>query len=419
VALDPSEGHDLTNELTALYTAAELTLLAALAAMLIEGITDDNWATRQTTQTLRMRRVAEELVAHLNTAAPRLIEDAVRKASLRGARAADQDLDDAPVTHDDAPRVTGASPGVAAATGAATRATATTGDAPRPDARATHTATEQLHPRIRTAINDAWTTLTRVNQTLPGVAGQMYQQAVAEIQVRDRAAPRTTLHTGGVMGAPRATGTRLDAAQQALDILTQRGVTGFRDSRGRNWNLTSYIEMASRTIVNQELINSHTARMLERGQTLLVVSSHANSAPQCQPFEGQVLSLDGETGTVERESATTGRAVKVRIKATLAEARSKGFQHPNCGHAVSAFIPGASRTFTTKPDPEGYAATQKQRYLERQIRDAKYKAAGAVTEDAKRTQAARVRAYQAKLREHTNETGLMRRPRREQIGRAI
>lgn len=412
MALDPTEGHGLTNELANLYTAAELTLLAALAALLIEGITDDNWATRQTEQTLRMRRVAEELVAHLNTAAPQLIEDAVRKASLRGARAADQDLDDAGVTHDDAPRVTSASPGVAGATAAATRATAATG------AGAT-AASERLHPRTRTAINDAWTTLARVNQTLPGVAGAMYQQAVAEIQVRDRAVSRTTPHTGGVMGAPRATGTRLDAAQQALDILTARGVTGFRDSRGRNWNLTSYIEMASRTIVNQELINSHTARMLERGQTLLVVSSHANSAPQCQPFEGQVLSLDGETGTVERESATTGRTVQVRIKATLAEARSKGFQHPNCGHAVSAFIPGASRTFTTKPDPDGYAATQQQRYLERQIRDAKYKAAGAVTEDAKRTQAARIRAYQKKLREHTNETGLMRRPRREQIGRAI
>lgn len=405
MALDPTQGRGLTDQLAALYTAAELALLRALADMLIEGIDDDNWATRQTEQTLRMRRVAERLVAHLNAAAPSIIEDAIQHASQRGAQAADDDLDDAGVTQDDAPRDTGASPGVAGAAAAVAGAAA-----PRRD---------RLHPRTRTAITDAWTTLARVNQTLPGVAGQMYQQAVAEIQVRDRAIPRTTPHTGGVMGAPRATGTRLDAAQQALDILTARGVTGFRDSRGRNWNLTSYIEMASRSIVNQELINSHTARMLERGQTLIVVSSHSNSAPQCQPFEGQVLSLDGETGTVERESATTGRTVQVKIKATLADARSKGFQHPSCGHAVSAFIPGASRTFTTKPDPEGYAATQKQRYLERQVRDAKYKAAGAVTEDAKRTQAARIRAYQKKLREHTNETGLMRRPRREQITRAI
>ncbi|MBM4686482.1 hypothetical protein GS532_22725 [Rhodococcus hoagii] len=88
-----------------------------------------------------------------------------------------------------------------------------------------------------------------------------------------------------------------------------------------------------------------------------------------QPFEGQVLSLSGETGTVIRPSAVGGRGVKVRIKATLEQARAAGFQHPNCGHAVSAFVPGASRTFKTEPNPEGYEATQQQRAMERGIRD--------------------------------------------------
>ena len=122
---------------------------------------------------------------------------------------------------------------------------------------------------------------------------------------------------------------------------------------------------------------------------------------------------------MERESATTGRTVRVKVKATLAEAKSRGLFHPNCGHAISRYVPGASRTYTTKPDPEGYANTQKQRYLERQVRDAKKLQAVAVTDEAKKRQAARIRAYQAKLREHTNETGLARRLRREQINRAI
>lgn len=414
--LDPTQGRDLTTRLAALYSATELALLQALAELIVEGIDDDAWASRQSEQVLRMRQVAERLVAHLNEAAIPLIEAAIVEAARRGVDAADEDLD---ALTDEEAAAAGVTPAAAAAAGvaavAAGAAATSGGDAPRRT-----TPTPPVAPRTRTAIHDAWTTLARINQQLPSVAGVLYQQVATEIQRRDHTAvPRTTPHTGGILGAPRATGTRLDAAQQALDTLTARGITGFRDRAGRNWNLVSYLEMASRTIVNNEMRDAHTARMIERGQTLVVVSSHANPAPQCQPYEGQVLSLDGETGQVRRESARTGSTVRVRIKATLAEARSRGLFHPHCGHALSAYIPGASKTYTTKPDPEGYAETQHQRYLERQVRDAKRRAAVAVTEQARRAQNARIRAYQKRLREHTQQTGLARRPRREQIHRAI
>ncbi len=379
MALDPSDAAGLPDDLIALYSNAELALITMLAEAIVEGIDTPEWWARQDASKLRFRRQAEALASQLQAQMPAMVTAAVAEAAAIGTEAADADLEDVP-------------------------------DAlPKPPARGQDARTVARQ-------REAWSTLATVTQRLPGVAGELYGAVVAQVQVRNReAAPSVMPRTGALHGAPTPEGTRLDAAQQALDILTKRGITGFKDARGRNWSLSSYVEMKSRTIVNQELIDSHTQRMRERGQSLIVVSSHKNPAPQCQPYEGQVLSLDGETGTVLRPSAVGGPAVKVRIKATLAEARSKGFQHPNCRHAVSAYIPGASRTFTTKPNPEGYEATQRQRALERAIRDAKRKQAVAVTPAAKREATSRVKALQAQLKAHVAANDLKRRPQRENI----
>ena len=365
MALDPSEAAGLPDELINLYTEAELALMSMLAQAIVAGIDTPEWEARQPAEMLRFRQQAQLLALQLQSQMPALVEGAVAGAAERGREAADEDLKALPKV-----------PPVPPVTPARDRKT-------------------------RAAIYAGQQVLSSVTARIPGAAGELHSQVTTQIIAR----------SSGVRP-----GTRLDAAQQALDILTKRGVTGFRDAAGRNWSLASYIEMKSRTIVNQELIDGHTDRMLERGQNLIVVSSHSNPAPQCQPYEGQVLSLDGESGTVIRPNATGGRAVKVKIKATLREARSKGFQHPRCAHAISAFIPGGSRTFETKPDPEGYAASQKQRAMERAIRDTRKQQAVAVTPTRKRELAARLKAQRAAIAAHTAQHDLKRRPNRERLG---
>ncbi|WP_311053588.1 phage minor capsid protein [Rhodococcus qingshengii] len=364
MALDPSEAAGLPDELINLYTEAELALMSMLAEAIVAGIDTPEWEARQPAEMLRFRQQAQLLALQLQSQMPALVEGAVAGAAERGREAADEDLKALPKVP------------------------------PVP------LATPDRDRKTRAAIYAGQQVLSQVTARIPGAAGELHSQVTTQIIAR---------HSG-------QTGTRLDAAQQALDILTKRGVTGFRDAAGRNWSLASYIEMKSRTIVNQELIDGHTDRMLERGQNLIVVSSHSNPAPQCQPYEGQVLSLDGEAGTVIRPNATGGRAVKVKIKATLKDARSKGFQHPNCGHAVSAFIPGGSRTFETKPDPAGYAASQKQRAMERAVRDTKRQQSVAVTPQRKRELAARLKAQRAAIAAHTAQHDLKRRPNRERLG---
>lgn len=380
MALDPSDADGIPAELIALYSDAELALIALLAEAIADGIDTPEWEARQPAAMLRFHRQAEALAAHLQAQMPVMVDAAVVAAADMGRDAVDEDL------------------GKATAGAAAGRA----GRDPRTMARA----------------RGAWSTLATVTARIPAVADALYGNVVTQVQVRNREVPRATPHAGGVYGAPTANATRLDAAQQALDILTKRGITGFRDAASRNWSLTSYIEMKSRTIVNQELIDSHTQRMLERGQTLVVVSSHSRSSPQCQPYEGQVLSLDGESGTVIRPDATGGAPVRVKIKATMDEARSHGFRHPNCKHAVSAYIPGASKTFTTKPDPDGYAATQKQRAIERAMRDAKRAKAAAITPQARQRVNARIQVLNDAMTTHLDEWDLKRRRRRETPGHA-
>lgn len=362
MTLEPDEGRDIADGVAALYETAELVLLAKMAARVAVGFGDADYRQQQQHEQAKFRRDAQALTGQLIRSGGPAIRQAVKQAGERGREVADTELDAA-----DAPA------------------------APRQPARS--------DDRALAAERDA----VKFTSLIPVVSDRLYLSVVTRIGATsvDRTTP--------------AGGLRVDAVQQALNVLTARGITGFRDNAGRNWSLATYMEMKSRTVVNQELIDSHTEQMRARGQNFLVVSSHRNPAPQCQPFEGQVLSLDGTTGTVTRPNAQGPGTVTVKIKATLKDARAQGFQHPNCRHAVSSWIPGASRTFTTEPDREGYEATQRLRAMERAVRETKRKQAVAVTPEAKRKIAATLRNQQAQIRQHIAAHNLKRRPRRERV----
>ena len=110
--------------------------------------------------------------------------------------------------------------------------------------------------------------------------------------------------------------------------------------------------------------------------------------------------------------------VTVEVAGSLPEARGKGLLHPNCRHTVSAYLPGVSRI----PEPQAsrgtYEQTQQQRYLERQVRKWKRREAAAMDEQQAKAARAKVRAYQARIRELTAETGLPRKSHREQLDTA-
>lgn len=107
--------------------------------------------------------------------------------------------------------------------------------------------------------------------------------------------------------------------------------------------------------------------------------------------------------------------VTVSVAGSLAEARAAGLFHPNCRHDVRAYLLGLTKQ-RPKPEARGtYEDAQRQRYYERQIRRWKREAAGAMNEQKATTARAKVRSYQARIRELVADTGLPRKSRREQL----
>ncbi|WP_066360285.1 phage minor capsid protein [Herbidospora mongoliensis] len=214
------------------------------------------------------------------------------------------------------------------------------------------------------------------------------------------------------------TETRLQASQAAWQALTDKGITSFVDSANRRWKLSSYAEMIGRTNIARAATQGQTDRLASLDVDLVYVSNHGQECKLCRPFEGKVLSLNGPTGDIEIEHATRDdEMVTIHVTATLAQAQSAGFQHPNCRHSVSAYTPGLTRIPDATADPEGDEARQRQRAIERAIRKHKEREQAALTPEARKAAAAKTREWQKAMRDHlAAHPKLKRLPYRERIG---
>lgn len=224
-----------------------------------------------------------------------------------------------------------------------------------------------------TAADSATQQLTEVIQaageTVPPPPGvfrkvpDIYQQAVRGAIERTR----------GGLPASSLSLSRIQAAQAALDDLADHGITGFTDAAGRNWDLASYVEMATRTAVSGLWEDLQNGAMIRAGIDLAKVGTHSTegSCPHCLPWLGRTVSLAG---------ATAGYP-------TLDEAKATGFRHPNCrcflipeGAGIAADV--------TNPVPmdeaaAAYKASQRQRALERHVRAAGRRYQAAITPAAR------------------------------------
>lgn len=222
------------------------------------------------------------------------------------------------------------------------------------------------------------------------------------------------------------TSTRLGIAQRTLDRFLSRGVTGFTDKAGRNWDLASYVEMATRTGVAQAAVQGHFDRLGAAGIDLVQVSNSPQECSKCRPWEGKILYRDagaGGKGIVQLQHAIEdGVTVSIHVAGTVAEAILAGLMHPNCRHSFRGYFPGVTKltALTHTADPEGDKARQKLRALERGVRRAKLQREGAMTTADRQRHQAKVTELQAAIRDHidTAPTTLRRQRHREQIGTA-
>lgn len=367
--VSPDMAENLAVAVSSLYEQAELALIQKVTQALAEGLDSPMWVQLKLAALGNLQAAIVEIIAALQADATGAIQQAVAEAYDRGQQAAILELG-------------------AVATGPALVAA---------QALPSAAAVDRLAAAL---VQETGATHVRILRT--GL--DVYRQVIAEAT----SAP--------LLGAI----TRRQAAERALQAFSRRGVTGFVDRSGRAWNLTSYAEMATRSALGRAAVEAHTDRLAAAGIELVIVSDSPEECERCRPWEGKVLRRDGSSGkgTVEMEHATEDdRMVSVSVAGSLPEARAAGLLHPNCRHSVSIYLPGLTRP----PGPKAnrtratYEQSQKQRYLERQVRRWKREAAGAIDDKKKARANVKIREYQGRIRELVAETGLPRKSRREQL----
>ncbi|MGH3858236.1 phage minor capsid protein [Actinokineospora sp.] len=370
--VDRTLAEGLADGLVDLYREAEQSIISDLARRFRDGIDRPTWAADKLGSINDLRNATQRLIRVLDGDTTGKVEQAVVLAFARGGEAALDEL----------MRLGGLDPRQLAAIRTAT-----------PGAEAINRLIFSLVSKLR------GTHLRILRWPL-----DVYRDVIAAVL------PQTLLGTT----------TRLAAAQHAYDRFVSAGVTGFVDKAGRNWQLSTYVEMAVRTGTAQAAVEGHLDRLGAAGVDLIVVSDAVQECERCRPWEGQVLARTGPSGrrTVEREHATVdGRTVEVKVRGSVDEAIAKGLLHPNCRHSLFAYLPGITRTPTHTADPDGDKARQQQRAIEREIRAAKLQQLGALTPEARTAADRKVRDKQAKLRDHLADHPELKRLRyREQIG---
>ncbi|WKK26863.1 phage capsid protein [Streptomyces olivoreticuli] len=366
----PGMVEDLSSSIRDLYADAEARLLGIVAQQLADGFEAPAWAAAKLADVQALRRASQGVVDALGTAMQIEVFDAVAEAYNVGARSGLAEL--GALADEDARRIT------------------------------------ETTPNTRAVDRLAAETIERVEATHRGILRGVddgYRQVIAEVS----ATPLLGIDT------------RRQATQRAMERFADRGLRTFVDKAGRSWQMTSYAEMATRTSVGRAAVEGHTDRLRAAGLDMVIVSNAPHECPLCKPFEGKVLTIGGPEGVREVEvehAVEDGRTVRVSIAGSLDEARTRGFQHPNCRHSVAAYLPGVTREpVEHSEDPNGYEATQKQRAIERGIRKWKNRAAAAVTPEGKKAAEAKVRVWQGKMRGHLAEhPELIRRRERERLG---
>jgi len=371
MALTGDQIEAITRSVVELYRAAEQAILREVTRRLAAGMDAPDWAATRLAQVSALRRIAERI---LDAVAD---ESAVElRATLAEAYRTGQAIATTQLPAQLLPRDPDA---VAAAAGQLART-------PVIEALAAALVADvgQRHANVLRHVLDVYRTVIQ-QATAVSVAGGM---------------------------------TRRQASQWAYARLVDQGVTSFVDSAGRRWRLSSYVEMAVRTVTQRAAVQGQTDRLSSLGVDTVIVSDSPRECPRCRPWEGKVLSISGNLrGRVELPSMVGESTVVVDIAGSVDEARRAGLQHPNCTHSLRAFLPGATRPARPTANAKGYEAKERQREIERQIRKWKEREAAALTDEAKAGAAAKVRAWQKAMRDHlAANPELKRLPYREQIG---
>lgn len=166
---------------------------------------------------------------------------------------------------------------------------------------------------------------------------------------------------------------RQDVIRKTINELGNKGLQAVKYGN-RNMSIEAAVRMTVSTTVNKLSNEISLKNAQDMEQDLMELTAHSGARPSHADWQGQIVSLSGKSGYLSLTDIDYGGA--------------GGFMGVNCRHNWYPFFEGAStRAWTDKElaniDPEPfeyqgreythYEATQRQRALERSIRNAKKK----------------------------------------------
>lgn len=166
------------------------------------------------------------------------------------------------------------------------------------------------------------------------------------------------------------------AIRDTISKLSEKGIPAFIDKAGREWSPEAYVRMDIRSTVGNTARQANFDRCEAHGINLIEVDAHPGARLLCAPYQGRIYSLDGSSGTVKDGS---GNEYSYEPLTSTSYGQAAGLFGINCGHHNYPFKPGVNfkRYFPLETEEQlsenskQYKAFQKQRYYERQIRNAK------------------------------------------------
>ena len=210
------------------------------------------------------------------------------------------------------------------------------------------------------------------------------------------------------------------AVRHATQRMKDGGITGFIDHAGRHWDAETYVAMDIRTT----MFNTGRAAVWETnegfGNDLYIVSYHNGARPLCYDWQNKVISATNNSRDV---ADLDGNPVHVYAQNETTYGEPAGLFGINCKHYPTPFVPGVSvvrgQVQDKAENDKQYAESQKQRALERNLREQKrdlemMKAQNA-PEDIIRAQREKVRAASKEIDTFCDETGRVRRRNREAV----
>lgn len=170
------------------------------------------------------------------------------------------------------------------------------------------------------------------------------------------------------------------------DVINEVSEVGMKVNypSGYKMSIESATMMIVRTGISQAAAEVGLARMIEHGVGYALTSSHMGARPTHQPWQGKVFSIDWDIMKQLKPELFTGNEELPQPDKKypdFVESTRFGYVDglcgANCRHSFSAFYPGISTNSFEQYDSEenrkAYETQQRQRTLERRIRDSKRK----------------------------------------------